>query len=135
VDSDVTITITVGPRGAVSGAAIGAAGGAEQTALPTPLGLDVLQVASAGQAPSPLEPADLAAAKGVQAAAQEQPPEPMPIEQLTSGATSAAPPPVDVGTLASVSGPPAPLSLEELGAATGEDHTPAPSKRSSSTKR
>jgi hypothetical protein len=130
VDSDVTITITVGPRGAVSGAAIGAAGGAEQTALPTPMALDTLQAASAGEVPSPISPAELAATKGVQAAAQDQPPEPMPIERLTSSAAPAAPPPVDVATLASVSGPPAPLSLEELDAATGESDTPTPSKRS-----
>jgi hypothetical protein len=135
VNSEVTITITVGSGGAVSGAVTGAGGGAEQTALPTPMALDALQVASAGQAPSPLEPAELAATQGVQAATQEQPPAPMPIEQLTSGAASAAPPPVDVATLASVGGPPTPMSLEELGAATGQDDTPAPSKRSSTPKR
>ena len=134
MDSEVTITITVAPGGAVSGA-VGTVGSAEQTALPTPMALDALQVGSAGQAPRPLEPADLAATQGVQAAAQEQPPEPMPIEQLTSTGASAAPPPVDVATLASVSGPPAPLSPEELGAATGEGDTSAPKKRSSPPKR
>jgi hypothetical protein len=134
VDSDVTITITVGPRGAVSGAAIGAAGGAEQTALPTPMALDALQVASAGEVPRPVDPAELAATTGVQVATQEQPPEPIPIERLTASTASAAPPPVDVGTLASVSGPPAPLSLEELDAATGENDTPTPSKRSRPSK-
>lgn len=134
MNSEVTITITVSSGGAVSGAVTGG-GGAEQAALPTPMALDALQVASAGQAPSPLEPAELAATQGVQAATQEQLPAPMPIEQLTSGAASAAPPPVDVATLASVGGPPAPMSLEEIGAATGQDDKPAPSKRSSTPKR
>ncbi len=112
---DVTIHVSFGNGGTSVSAESGQITTAQDmlsAGAPSPLPLEQLQVASAGEAPAPASPDELSRVEV--ATITGEPPPPMAVEQLVSTTVAAAPAPQPFGMLESVGGPPAPLSVEEL---------------------